>query len=116
MELVDGELLADYAIGKKQLRDREAIDVALDVLDALIAIHPDAARLDELDQKNRHGGLSSDEYDEMRALSENALVHRDIKPQNIMLTRSGAKLLDFNIASRVGDPVNGVGDAAIPAA
>ena len=37
--------------------------------------------------------------------SENALVHRDIKPQNIMLTRTGAKLLDFNIASRVGDPV-----------
>ena len=41
-------------------------------------------------------------------LSENALVHRDIKPQNIMLTRSGAKLLDFNIASRVGDPVRTV--------
>ncbi len=42
------------------------------------------------------------------SLSENALVHRDIKPQNIMLTRSGAKLLDFNIASRVGDPVHTV--------
>ena len=42
------------------------------------------------------------------AMSENALVHRDIKPQNIMLTRSGAKLLDFNIASRVGDPVRTV--------
>lgn len=108
MEFIDGELLADYATGKKQLRDREAIDVALDVLDALEAIHPDAARLDELDKKNRDGGLSSDEYDEMRVLSENALVHRDIKPQNIMLTRSGAKLLDFNIASRVGDPVRTV--------
>src|SRR5215203_3133223 len=42
------------------------------------------------------------------SMSENALVHRDIKPQNIMLTRSGAKLLDFNIASRVGDPVRTV--------
>jgi hypothetical protein len=108
MEFIDGELLADYATGKKQLRDREAIDVALDVLSALIAIHPDAARLDELDQKRREGELSQDEYDEMMTLSENALVHRDIKPQNIMLTRSGAKLLDFNIASRVGDPVHTV--------
>ena len=26
-------------------------------------------------------------------------------PQNVILTRTGAKLLDFNIASRVGDPV-----------
>jgi uncharacterized protein (TIGR02653 family) len=108
MEYIDGELLADYATGDKQLRDREAIDVALDVLDALIAIHPDTERLDALDQKKRDGEITGDEYDELMSLSENALVHRDIKPQNIMLTRSGAKLLDFNIASRVGDPVHTV--------
>ena len=33
-EYIDGESLDDYATGKKHLRDREAIDVALDVLDA----------------------------------------------------------------------------------
>jgi uncharacterized protein (TIGR02653 family) len=108
MEYIEGELLADYATGKKQLRDREAIDVALDVLDALTAIHPNAERLDALDQKKREGEITGEEYDELISLSENALVHRDIKPQNIMLTRSGAKLLDFNIASRVGDPVKTV--------
>ena len=37
---------------------------------------------------------------------DKGLVHRDIKPLNVMLTRTGAKLLDFNIASRVGDPVH----------
>jgi uncharacterized protein (TIGR02653 family) len=108
MEYIEGELLAEYATGKKQLRDREAVDVALDVLSALVAIHPDSERLDALDKKKREGEITADEYDELMSLSENALVHRDIKPQNIMLTRSGAKLLDFNIASRVGDPVRTV--------
>lgn len=98
MEYIDGEVLADYATGKKQLRDREAVDVALDVLSALIAIHPDSERLDALDKKKREGEVTADEYDELMSLSENALVHRDIKPKTIMLTRSGAKLLYFNIS------------------
>lgn len=108
MEYVEGELLADYANGKKHLRDREAVDIALDVLSALTAIHPDSERLSELDGRKQDSELSPDEYDELMRMSEKALVHRDIKPHNIMLTRSGAKLLDFNIASRVGDPVRTV--------
>lgn len=105
MEFVAGEPLSDYVRGQKSLRDREAVDVALDVLNALVAIHPNAQRLDELDEKKRNGELTIEEFNELMELEENGLIHRDIKPQNIMLTRAGAKLLDFNIASRVGDPV-----------
>ena len=108
LEFIEGELLADYTVGKKQLRDRESIDVGLDVLSALIAIHPDSQRLDALDQKRRESEITPAEFDELMSMGEDALVHRDIKPQNIMLTRSGAKLLDFNISSRVGDPVRTV--------
>jgi len=79
-ELIDGESLEEFVTGKRNLRDREAVDVALDLLDALVAFHPDAAG--------------------------RGLIHRDIKPRNVMLTRTGAKLLDFNIASRVGDTVH----------
>lgn len=104
-EYIDGHTLDRYATGTEHLRDREAVDVALDILDALVAIHPDSVRLSELDQKRREGDLSEAEYDEWRELQDKGLVHRDIKPLNVMLTRSGAKLLDFNIASRVGDPV-----------
>jgi hypothetical protein len=77
-EFIDGESLEEFVSGKRTLRDREAVDVALDLLGALAAFHPDA---------------------------DKGLIHRDIKPRNVMLTRSGAKLLDFNIASRFGDPV-----------
>ena len=104
-EFIDGESLDEFVTGTRRLRDREAVDVALDLLDALVAFHPDAARLEQLEEKRRDGGLSDAESREWTQLSDQGLVHRDIKPLNVMLTRTGAKLLDFNIASRVGDPV-----------
>jgi serine/threonine protein kinase len=97
--------LDEFTSETRCLRDREAVDVALDLLDALVAFHPDSARLGELDAKGREGDLSEADCHDWMELNEKGLVHRDIKPRNVILTRTGAKLLDFNIASRVGDPV-----------
>jgi serine/threonine protein kinase len=104
-EFIDGEPLSEFTSGNRTLRDREAVDVALDLLDALVAFHPDSERIQQLEAKKREGELSAAEYDEWMDLSDKGLVHRDVKPFNVMLTRKGAKLLDFNIASRVGDEV-----------
>jgi Protein kinase domain len=105
-EFIDGESLDEFVTGNRRLRDREAVDVALDLLDALVAFHPDSVRLEQLDAKRRDGDLPEAELREWTELKDKGLVHRDIKPLNVVLTRTGAKLLDFNIASRVGDPVH----------
>ena len=40
---------------------------------------------------------------------QSGIAHRDLKPGNIMLTKSGAKLLDFGLAKPVAAMVAGVG-------
>jgi hypothetical protein len=105
-EFIDGDSLEEFVTGKRNLRDREAVDIALDLLDALVAFHPDAVRLRQLDTERSQGTRPETESDEWTKLAGRGLIHRDIKPRNIILARTGAKLLDFNIASRVGDPVH----------
>ncbi len=71
-------------IAKGPLPIREALRYAIQIADAL-------------DQAHRHG-----------------VVHRDLKPGNIMLTKSGAKLLDFGLA-KVFEPRGGAsGSLAAP--
>lgn len=101
-ELVEGETLEPYAAGDKRLSVDEAVDYACQLLGALEAIHPNSVRINELKTKNKEGELTGDEFDELMTLEGIGIVHRDIKPQNIMLTGDGIKLIDFNIASKIG--------------
>lgn len=75
MEWIDGGDLASLIRERAPLPIDEAVQLTLDVLDGLAAIH-------------RAG-----------------IVHRDVKPANVLLDRHGrAKLTDFGIARRVADP------------
>jgi serine/threonine-protein kinase len=74
MEYVDGDTVYDRIVARKRLPEREALEIIRQIASALEHAH------------------------------ERGFVHRDIKPRNIMMTRSGvAKLADLGLARSISD-------------
>ncbi|WP_127781583.1 Stk1 family PASTA domain-containing Ser/Thr kinase [Rhodococcus sp. X156] len=74
MEYVDGETLRDLLRAEGPLSPRRAMEIMADVCAAL-------------DFSHRHG-----------------IIHRDVKPANVMIDRAGAvKVMDFGIARAIAD-------------
>ncbi|MFF3568311.1 Stk1 family PASTA domain-containing Ser/Thr kinase [Nocardia jiangxiensis] len=77
MEYVDGDTLRDMVRGSGPLAPRRAMEIIADVCAALDFSH------------------------------KNGIVHRDMKPANIMINRQGAvKVMDFGIARAIADSSN----------
>lgn len=73
MELVDGDPLADVLTQDGPLHWRTAVAVCGEVASALAAAH------------------------------QSGIVHRDVKPANVMLTEAGAKVVDFGLSALIGE-------------
>ncbi|HUP66567.1 MAG TPA: protein kinase [Thermoanaerobaculia bacterium] len=59
-----------------------------------------------LDQVIRYGAQIAEA---LSVAHRNGIIHRDLKPGNVMITKSGAKLLDFGLARSAADsPVQGL--------
>ncbi|HUS20359.1 MAG TPA: protein kinase, partial [Terriglobales bacterium] len=86
MEFLEGETLAERIQQKGALPIEQVLKIGIEVADAL-------------DRAHRQG-----------------ILHRDLKPGNIMLTKSGAKLMDFGLAKASGMAVGASSAAALTAA
>lgn len=74
MEYIDGKSLKELITEKGKLPVNEAVQIARQICEALVSAH------------------------------KNKIIHRDIKPHNILLTRDGrVKVTDFGIAKAVTD-------------
>src|SRR5439155_5715927 len=64
-----------------------------------------------LEQTLRFGIEIADALDKAH---RQGIVHRDLKPGNVMLTKSGVKLLDFGLAKVMAPPVLQSGATSLP--
>ncbi|WP_405388471.1 protein kinase [Streptomyces sp. NBC_01102] len=101
MELLTGCTLRDYCTRSTRASESEAITWLTQLLSAMVAFHPDDDRVRQLRALSE---ITQEQMNELE-LARHGFVHRDVKPENIMITARGAVLIDFNISVRAATDV-----------
>lgn len=110
-ELLGGMTLSKLAKQGRELETAEKVSLAMQILSALDAMHPDVSRISGL-------MATGDPEDEASAdeLRNAGFVHNDISPENIRwIPGRGAVLFDFDMAGSSGTIIDGFAKPYRPA-
>ncbi|MFF3789507.1 AAA-like domain-containing protein [Streptomyces sp. NPDC001981] len=94
MELLAGCTLRDYCTRSTRASESEVATWLTQLLSAMVAFHPDDDRVRQLRTLSE---ITPEQMNELE-VARHGFVHRDVKPENIMITPRGAVLIDFNIS------------------
>jgi len=109
-EFLEGPDLRSAMLEPGGIRSEEAATIVLRLLDALRSVHPDMDEIGRL-----LDAADADSADRLAELRESGLAHRDITPENVILTASrGPVLVDFGLASHPGGATIGATRAYLP--
>jgi len=121
MEYLDGETLTDRLAHGSPRRTRLSTAARLSTTEKISTTEDTEDTEDAAVQPEKSAGLPLDEAlriaiqiaDALDKAHRKGVTHRDLKPSNVMLTASGAKLLDFGLAKFTAGAV-GSGAVARP--
>src|SRR5688572_9719043 len=103
-------ICALHDVGRERVRPAESAEaIADEPLDFLVLEYVDG---ETLASRLRRGALPLDQAlrlavqiaDALATAHRHGLIHRDLKPGNVMITKAGAKLLDFGLAKQTASP------------
>jgi serine/threonine protein kinase len=104
-ELLDGPDLRAVMLERGGIPTEEAVPIVLRLLDGLRVVHPDMDRINELVAAP---DLADADADRLARLRRKGFAHRDVKPENVILTDDrGPVLVDFGLAARLGEAAGG---------
>jgi hypothetical protein len=102
MEYLDGSPLSHRCNATTAPNLVEFFEISIALLEAIRYMHPSVDPADEtLAGREDITAVEFEAWERARF----GIVHRDIKPDNIVLTARGPVLVDFNISVRAADPV-----------
>ena len=96
MEYLEGSTLRHFCSRSTRASTTQVRTWLNQLLEAFDSFHPDDARIRRLRGKAELSMRELADLDEAR----HGFIHRDVKPENVIITSRGAVLIDFNISSR----------------